>query len=133
MILGSAYDNPQNMDDQHRFALAFLQQQQQHMNAAAMHSAADHAAAVNMHAGASAAAGWGHLQPPPQASAAGSLADQGPEAALGTVGTSGILSEETRKRQLQEILQQIMTITEQSLDAAQARFDQNFQLNCFFL
>ena len=70
MILGGAYDNPQSMDDQHRFALAFLhqQQQQQQMNAAAMHSAAggvDHsgAAGVNMHGGAavSAAGGWGHL------------------------------------------------------------------------
>ncbi|XP_075257607.1 uncharacterized protein LOC142349745 isoform X1 [Convolutriloba macropyga] len=141
MILGGAYDNPQSMDDQHRFALAFLhqQQQQQQMNAAAMHSAAggvDHsgAAGVNMHGGAavSAAGGWGHLAPQggPQSSVGLADATGGQDTlsvatGAGTGGgggnSAGLLSEETRKRQLQEILQQIMTITEQSLDAAQAR------------
>ena len=93
----------------------------------AMHSAADHAAAVNMHA-ANASAQWVHLGPaqqPPQNTGGATPMPEPPNpqetALMATGANSGMLSEETRKRQLQEILQQIMTITEQSLDAAQAR------------
>ncbi len=125
MILGSAYDNPQTMDEQHRFALAFLQQQ--NMNAAAMHNAVDHAAAVSMHSAASSmgnpVAGWSHLnsaQPQAVVSGSTSLVDTQGRESLGASG-GGMLPEDARKAQLQEILQQIMTITEQSLDAAQAR------------
>ena len=67
MILGGPYDNPQTMDEQHRFALAFLQQQQQQQQMNALHSVAnnggvDHAS-VGLHQGVSvnASGGWGHL------------------------------------------------------------------------
>ena len=134
MILGNAYDNPQNMDDQHRFALAFLQQQQQQqMNAAAMHSGVD-PSGVNMHGGVSvsgASGGWGHLAHQGVPTSVGLGDGSGQDLGLGSLGNnSGMLTEETRKRQLQEILQQIMTITEQSLDAAQARFVSKVHVKC---